>query len=130
MFRGRIKYDDGDKLPFASILEAPIPLEVVQSRGDNDKSTGGWELLIQGFVDDDKRHPTDPAHHLMAEVKAVLVKDKRADRAKNMLGMRGRVFEMYIGQGAVRPPDEASDKAFFWLTLTLNMAEDLADPYY
>lgn len=130
VFRGRIRYGDDDPIPMISILEAPIPLDVPQPKADARMAIGRWELLVQGFVDDDKRNPTDPGHHLMAEVKSVIVKDKLINGGTNMLNMGGRVFEMYIGQGAVRPPDEASDKAFFWLTLTLHIGEDLEDPYY
>lgn len=130
VFRGRIRYGDDDPIPMISILEAPIPLDVPQPKADAKKAIGRWELLIQGFVDDDKRNPTDPGHHLMAEVKSIIVKNKLALNGTNMLNLGGRVFEMYIGQGAVRPPDEASDKAFFWLTLTVNIGEDLEDPYY
>lgn len=129
VFRGRIRYGDNDPIPMISILEAPIPLDVVQSRGANSSSTGVWELLVQGFVPDDSVNPTDPAHHLMAEVKSVLAKEKIRDRGHNMLGLSGRVVEMEIGQGSVRPPDEATDKAFFWLTLSLRIGEDLLDPY-
>lgn len=131
VFRGRVRYGPKDPLPMLSILEAPIPLDVIQSRGANPNSSGPWELLIQGFVKDDSKNPSDPAHHLMAEVKAVLALEKlrRNDRQPDMFGLGGRVLEMQIGQGSVRPPDEVSDKAFFWLTLTLRIAETLDKPY-
>ena len=127
--RGRIIFGPKDPLPMISILEAPIPLEVMRATGENVASAGGWELLIQGFVKDDFDHPTDPAHHLMAEVKAQLVKEKQRDRGRNAFGLNGRVAEMFIGQGSVRPADEANAKAFFWLTLTLIVGEYLDDPY-
>ncbi|MEN3144652.1 hypothetical protein ABDF71_21920 [Ochrobactrum sp. WV_118_8] len=131
VFRGRVRYGPRDPIPMLSILEAPIPLDVIQSRGANPNSSGPWELLIQGFVKDDPKNPSDPAHHLMAEVKAVLALEKlrRNDREPNIFGLGGRVMEMQIGQGSVRPPDEVSDKAFFWLTLTLRIAETLDKPY-
>lgn len=127
--RGRLTFGPKDPLPMISILEAPIPLEVSRTRGDNVSSAGPWELLIQGFVKDDFDHPSDPAHHLMAEVKAHLVKEKQRERGHNALSMQGRIADMYIGQGSVRPPDEVSNKAFFWLTLTLHIGEYLDDPY-
>lgn len=130
VFRGRVRYDRDDPIPMVSILEAPIPQEAIKSSGDNPYSSGKWELLIQGFVSDDKDNPSDPAHHLMAEVKAALVAVKRLDKGNNMLGMDGRVMEMDIGQGSVRPPDDATNEVFFWLTLRLQVAEALADPYY
>lgn len=129
VFRGRVRFDPSDPIPMVSLLEAPIPAEVSESRGDNTKSAGSWELLIQGFADDDRQNPSDPAHHLMAEVKAVLVKDKRRDRGNNMLGMGGRVYEMSVGQGSVRPPDDPTNEAFFWLTLRVRIAEELEEPY-
>lgn len=129
VFRGRIRYDQNDPIPMVSILEAPIPAEVAQTRGDHHGSTGPWELLIQGFADDDRQNPSDPAHHLMAEVKAVLIKEKKRDRGNNILEMDGRVMEMFLGQGSVRPPEDTTADAFFWLTLTLRLAETLEEPY-
>lgn len=129
VFRGRLKYGPKDPIPMISILEAPIPQEPNVARGENVGSTGPWEILIQGFVDDDHNNPTDPAHILMAEVKKRLAENKREDRGHNMLGMGGRVTDMHIGQGSVRPPDEVNDRAFFWLTLTLRVAEELDKPY-
>jgi hypothetical protein len=129
VFRGRIKYGEDDPLPMISILEAPIPADPIETRGQNHMSSGAWELLIQGFVEDDDIHPTDPAQCFMAEVKAALVAEKERDRGNNILGMQGRISEMYIGQGSVRPADEASDKGFFWLTLTLRVVDNLRSPY-
>lgn len=129
VFRGRIKFGKNDPLPMISILEAPIPLEAIRTAREYEMSSGPWELLIQGFVDDDIDNPSDPAHHLMAEVKSVLVKDKRKERGNNILSMGGRVVEMTIGQGSVRPADEASDKGFFWLTLTIRVVENIEEPY-
>lgn len=130
VFRGRIRFGHGDGLPLISILEPPIPLETLVGRNTNVNQAGPWELLIQGFVDDDKDHPSDPAHRLMAEVKAKLVAEKRKEQGFNIFGMGNRVHELLLGQGSVRPPDEASDKAFFWLTLTLHLVENLEDPYH
>lgn len=129
VFRGRLKYGAKDPIPMISILEAPIPQEPNVARGENTKSTGPWEILIQGFVDDDPVNPTDPAHLLMAAVKTVLVEEKRRDRGNNMFNLSNRVFEMHVGQGSVRPSDEVNDRAFFWLVLSLRVSEDLEKPY-
>lgn len=129
VFRGRLVFGDDEPLPMISVLEPPIPIEVLMSKGPNPNSTGRWELLIQGFVRDDPANPTDPAHILMAETKAVLVKEKRRDRGGNILGMNRNVVEMHIGQGTARPADDVSDRAFFWLLLTLQIVENLEDPY-
>jgi len=129
VFRGRSVYGDDDPVPMVSILEPPIPLDAVFAQGQNPNSVGNWELLLQGFVKDDRKNPTDPAHHLMADVKKHLVFEKQRDRGNNIFGLGGRVTEIFIGQGSVRPPDTMSNKAFFWLILTLGLAEKLDNPY-
>lgn len=128
-FRGRAAYGTDDPIPMLSILEAPIPAEELKARGNHEASIASWELLVQGFCEDDHINPSDPAHHLMAEVKAALIQEKRRDRGNNILSMDGRVVEMWVGQGTVRPPEDPSSTAFFWLTLTLRIAEDLSQPY-
>lgn len=127
--RGRIAFGDDEPLPLVSVLEPPIPLDVLLITGDNTSSSGDWELLVQGFVVDDEQNPSDPAHQLMAEVKMRLITEQRRDNGNNKLGMKGKVMEMNIGQGAVRPADETSSKCFFWLILRLKLVEDLSNPY-
>lgn len=129
VFRGRGRFGDDDPVPMVSILEAPIPQEGIETGGAKGGASGLWEILVQGFVEDDRQNPSDPAHHLMAEVKAVLVASKMKDRGHNALDLGGRVVEMFVGQGTVRPPDDPSSEVFFWLTLTLRLGEDLENPY-
>lgn len=141
VFRGRIWYGDDDPLPMVSILEDPLPNNQSQSgqgaHGDGTDSHGSWTLLVQGFAVDDKKNPTDPAHYLMADVKKCLVQQrKRKTRSAhgageyNPFGMGGVVENITIGAGVVRPPDyDVSAKAYFWLTLTITITEDLEDPY-
>lgn len=129
VFRGRVVYGDNDPIPMISLLEPPIPLETMISRADNPHSAGKWELLVQGFVHDDDQNPTDPAHMLMAEAKHFLNIEKKRERGNNPFGLGGMVTSVSIGQGSVRPPDEVSNKAFFWLVLTLGIVENLDDPY-
>ena len=139
VFRGRSIYGDGDPLPMVSILGPPIPLETLHGRGDNPNSTGDWELLIQGFVDDDRENPSDPAHRLMAEVKKVIIDEKKRNGGFDILGLGpksegnpntgNRVIDLHIGQGSVRPSDEVSARAYFWLMLTVKLAENQSDPY-
>lgn len=127
--RGIIVFGEDEKPPLVTLLEAPIPADVLQSGGPNPNSTGLWEILVQGFVKDDPDHPSDMAHVLMAEVKAALTKSKRQERGRDILGMKGRVMEMYIGQGSVRPEDGTST-TFFWFTASLRLVENLEDPYF
>lgn len=129
VFRGRDIFGDSDPLPMVSILEAIEEQAQVPAPLAGPTSTGPWELLIQGFVEDDFQHPTDPAHRLMAEVKKRLVQERVRDRQYNILGMDGKVTDLKISHGVVRPPDEVSGKAYFWLRLTLVVVENLLDPY-
>ncbi len=129
VFRGRVIFGDSDPLPMLSILEAPIPLDQVPSPPDSTASTGRWELLVQGFVDDDPLNPTDPAQWLMAQTKVALATERRKARDFNLFDMGKHVTNMWIGAGICRPPDEISAKAYFWLNVTLELVEDLADPF-
>lgn len=134
VFRGRIIFGTTDPLPMLSILEVPIPLDQLPPPGDAPMSTGRWELMVQGWVKDDKLNPTDPAHVLMADVKQRLALEmKKANYigadSRGILGLGRQVTKLYIGPGVVRPPDEVSAKAYFWLTITLDLAEDLEHPY-
>lgn len=129
VFRGRVIFGDKDPLPMVSILEVPVPLDQMGSEADNTHNAGKWELMIQGFVKDDKLHPTDPGHYLMADVKKVLAKYKKTDRGFKVLGFVKHVTGIQVGAGVVRPPDEISSKAYFWLSVTLDITENWEEPY-
>jgi len=133
VFRGRAVFGDDDPIPMLSILEVPIPLDQRGSPIDSELSHGSWELMIQGWVKDDKQNPTDPAHPLLADVKKRLAIERaKANEMDNpedgIFGLGDHVTGLRIGPGVVRPPDQLSAKAYFWLTITLDLAEDLADP--
>jgi hypothetical protein len=131
VFRGRALFGEGDPIPMLSILEVPIPVD--QQGVSGSQSKGDWELMIQGFAEDDRDNPTDPAHVMLADVKMLLGLEKKSENWDNpqhgIFGLGGIVDKMYIGSGVVRPADEISAKAYFWLTITLGIVEDLADPY-
>lgn len=129
VFRGRTVFGDDDPEVMLSILEAPIPVDQVGSAPDNTASTGDWELLVQGFVQDDFNHPTDPAHFLMAATKVRLAYEKARNRDFDILGLGNHVTDLRFGAGVVRPPDEISSKAYFWLNVTLEIVEDLSKPF-
>lgn len=131
VYRGRTMFGDADELPLVSILEAPIPLEQIESPESHTANFGDWDLLIQGFVKDDPKNPTDPAHVLMADVKRALAKERKKlnNGNNNILGMAGKVDRLEIGAGVVRPADEISAVAYFWLRVTLKIVEDNENPY-
>ena len=127
--RGRIIFGEGDPLPMLSILEVPIPLDQEPAGTESPYSRGTWELLIQGFATDDPDNPTDPAHILMAAAKKELALARRANRDYKLLGLGDHVTDMRVGAGVVRPPDDISAKAYFWLNVSLDLVEDLSDPF-
>lgn len=132
--RGRGVYGDETAIPCLSILEAPIPLDQLPSAKDNVSQSGPWELVIQGWVKDDKANPTDPAHVLLADVKRRLALERSKavnwdDPEDGIFGLGRAVDQLYIGPGVVRPPEEISSKAYFWLTITLDIVEDMTKPY-
>lgn len=133
VFRGRAVYGDSDPIPMLSILEVPIPIELPPSPGNSTYSQGAWELMVQGFAEDDRDNPTDPAHIMLADVKKRLAIERKKRSARptsgGLLGLGRCVTDLSIGPGVVRPPDEVSAKAYFWLTIQLELAEDLEDPY-
>lgn len=133
VFRGRLYYGDETPIPMVSILEVPIPLDQIPAPHTSTTQSGQWELIIQGFVDDDRENPTDPAHVFMADVKKRLAMERKKAASHKpedgILGLGNAVINMYIGAGVVRPPDDVSAKAYFWLTITLDLAEDMEEPY-
>lgn len=133
VFRGRIVFGSETPLPSLAILEVPIPIDQLPSPSASPSTVGPWEIMIQGWVEDDRVNPTDPAHVLMADVKRRLAKERmRMDWDKpedGIFGLGRNVTGMYIGAGVVRPPEEVSAKAYFWLTITLDLVEDLENPY-
>ena len=131
VFRGRLLFDNDDPVPMLSILEAPVPLDKLAPPKGSPKDSGEWELLIQGFADDDRENPTDPAHLLMADVKRVLVRERALLGGEFVtvgpFGMGNAISSLSIGQGVVRPPEEhISAKAYFWLGVKLRIVENLA----
>lgn len=132
VFRGRILFGEETPVPFLAILEPPVPVDQQLSPPGSDSTSGFWDLMIQGFVEDDKDNPTDPAHILSAAVRHVLAKHREDDqRLFGYFDMGSRdnvVEEIIIGEPKVRPSDDTSAKAYFWLPVTLKVVETLVDP--
>jgi hypothetical protein len=133
VFRGRSMYGEGDPVPMVSILESPNNDDSLLPSSGGASSVVRWNLLVQGFVDDDRHHPSDPAHFLMADVKRALQAERKrggGPRPPDILSMGPRITELLISPGVVRPADEhVSDKANFWLPVTIVFAENMDDPY-
>jgi len=129
VFRGRVVFGDKDPLPMVSLLEAVLPGEQYPGAPDNPNRHGPWDLMVQGFVDDDFDNPTDPAQFLLADVvRRLALERNNVYRGTGIFGFQN-ITRLDLGVGVVRPPDEISAKAYFWLPITLILAEDLTDPY-
>ncbi len=138
VFRGRGWFGEDDLLPMVSVLEGVNPADEVDEQ-PIDTTTGefDWPLLVQGFVDDDPENPTDPAYRLLADVRQRLAVE-RARKASGThqpdpfgLGLAGRnrIVSISIGPGVVRPADDVSSKAYFWLTVVLRIVDNASTPY-
>lgn len=136
VFRGRTVYGESDPLPLISILEPPLPIDQLRSPEQSTASSGEWDIMIQGFVKDDPENPTDPAHLLMADVRKALAQERKKRARRNMPRIfnldpesKHLVEDVFVGPGVVRPADDISAVAYFWLTITLRLVEDLESPY-
>jgi hypothetical protein len=142
VFRGRTEFGDGDPLPMLSILDGKEPGDVERPNADDsNEAVTTWSLVLQGFVEDDHRNPTDPAEQLLAATKQRLGEERARQHQgwPSPLGMGVRevpedspnnVISLNFGFGVARPPDEfVSDKAYFWLPVTIELSEDHSRPF-
>lgn len=126
VFRGISVYGDDAPLPMVSILEPPEPSESLETDNPKPIAAGIYELLVGGFCEDDEANPTDPAHILAANVRRVLAIERKRG---NTTQLGGLAMIKTIGSPVVRPPDEISAKAYFWMRLSLSIVEDLENPF-
>lgn len=136
VFRGRSEIGASDPKPCIVILEAPQPINGIPADTNQTVRKEEWRLLVQGFVQDDKTNPSDPAYALKAIV------EQRLSRLSAVSGSTGDpvfpedyllgrlVVNVVIGQGVVRPPTkEVSPTAFFYIPLTVELKTDITNPY-
>lgn len=133
VYRGRTLFGEDDPLPMVSILEEPIAPETDLAPLAGTSGQGPYDLMVQGFVDDDRKNPTDPAHMLMADVKMRLIALKQdenlPDRVFRFGPKANTVVSVSFGGGVVRPADEVSAVAYFWLRVSFDLAEDHLNPF-
>lgn len=129
VFRGRFWFGDNDPLPLVSLLQTPLqPEDMATKSPGNPNKLSEIEFVIQGWVRDDRANPTDPAEYLLADVEKRLAQVRQEYIDGPVLGFKS-VTELWIGEGVVRPPDDISAKAYFWLPIKIKVARNLADPY-
>jgi hypothetical protein len=133
-FRGKL--EGGEEMPdlFGSILEMPrTPQPAIAGEGSVRSSK--WQLLIQGFVPDDKLHPTDPAYDIGGKIEQRLVRVIELDdggdgKYPEHFRLAGLINDLIIGEGIVRPPQQGiSSQAFYYLPVTVDLTTNLANPY-
>lgn len=142
VYRGRGVFGDDDPLPMVSILQPPAPADPSDSPIGSSDQEDHFVLMLQGFVADDPFNPTDPAEILLADVRQCLAAERataRSGRNTNLFslgtsapsfGQNGSVvIDFTVGTGLVRPSDHVSVHAYFWLLITIKIAENLQLPY-
>lgn len=133
VLRGRTIFGDDDPLPMISILEEPIAPESDLAPSDGTTAYASYDLMVQGFVKDNYKHPTDNAHYLLGDVKKRLIslkeEEKRDDRVFRFGAKANTVTEVSFGGGVVRPADEVSAVAYFWLRVSFQLCEDHLNPF-
>lgn len=129
VWRGRVNFSASELAsgPQVSIIEALNPDRDMKEAGWQPTNKDGWILLLQGIAPDDRDNPTDPAHQLMGAVKKALAGIAVPNHPRYMLG--GLVAGFSMEPGTVRPPDEASAMAYFYLRVRLTVVEHLPDPF-
>lgn len=130
VFRGQARFGGDQPLPFVSILESlrpdPRPVGAGSERLLREEI---WELLIQGWVDEDRELPTDQLYQLKGAVEKrlaeILVEGSPVYRLGGNL-----IAGLRIGPGVVRAatPQVGGAEAFY-LPLFVTFVMNLTDPY-
>lgn len=131
--RGRRDFGElsGADLPFVTILQNPLTTgdPVTFGGAGNTVVAYPFNLQINGFAEQDPRHPSDPADRLMADVALCLARAAQDVReGRKFLGFRA-VGEVQILERTATAPLEGSSVCDFVLELRLVLTEDLLNPF-
>lgn len=138
VYRGRMWFGESDPLPMLSILEPDEAPDYFAEEPDGSDGSGcyDWAINVQGFVRDDPNNPTDPAYVLLADVRQKLAREaerRTADHDPEIFGLSydgsNRIEKLRFGTGTVRPADDVSAFAWFWLPVWIRISEDASAPY-
>lgn len=133
-YRNKKNFGNEMRLPSVAILENFNPdREAALIGGMNDtKQTYDQIYLINGWADDSdsgQDEHGDQAHRLLGDVKKAL--GKLITRTAERDGYFGNLgVALGIEPGVVRPPDEQSSKAYFWMRIRIKIVEKVGDPYW
>ncbi|MDC8457823.1 hypothetical protein [Marinobacter sp. DS40M6] len=129
VWRGRNRPAQESHQPFLILFEMPPEFE---ERADRQVQKMPWYIGIQGYVEPDKTHPTDPAHQFMAAIKqqiGKLLDDGGAQSPPPEYMLNDLVEDIRLDGGMCFEPDETTNCCFFAMKLTLTVVENLGDPY-
>lgn len=134
VFRGVAMFGANTPLPCLSILEGKasdygnFADELQTVRLDS------WLLLVQGWVNDDVRNPTDPGYYLAADVTRrlsdiIALNEHGKPKYSGVYLLNGLISSLTVAAPIVRPPeDNLSTKAFFYLPIQVGLKSDLTKP--
>jgi hypothetical protein len=129
VFRGRTKFGDDEVLPFIAILESLRPdQQPIPAGAGGYRRTDDWEILVQGWLDENRAFPTDDLYNLKASVEKRLQEVNTEGSPVYLFG--GLIIKMRIGPGVViaATPQVGGAEAFY-LPLLVTYAINLADPF-
>lgn len=141
VYRGRAWFGDNDPLPMVSVLEGVNPAdEVAEPPASTPVAEYSWDILLQGWVTDDPLNPTDPAYLLLADVRQCLAAQAKRTlpndpTERDIFGLkaegasRNEITGLRFGAGVVRPADDVSSTAWFWLSVQVRVVDHAALPY-
>ena len=133
VYRGRNVFGQQTKPPYIAILERNLQPDHFITPIKDAKGYTDYQLIIQGFLPDDKDCPTDIGHVLMGDVKmrlAMLKFDETNPDKLFRFGNRGNHAEKITWDGGVvRPPEELNPCVCFYLRVSLKLIEDDMIPF-
>lgn len=130
VFRGRSDFGSETTWPFIGIFEVRPDDNV--NRADSSVQKDLWVLGIQGVIKSDTKHPTDPAQNLLADIRKAIGQVLKPDTPvnRNPLHMFGDlVVDMTVDGGVTFNPEELQGAAVCVLKVSIDLTEDLENPY-
>ncbi len=138
---GVAEFGDDMVTPFLSILESPAS-DLGMFAGNMTNRNEEWTLLVQGWIDSEFKYPdsdvdnpTRNAYYLAADVEKCLSQalavrpDRGTPQYPQFYRLGGLVNDMSVAPPVVRPPDNASPKAWFYMAIRLELSTNIHDPY-
>jgi len=132
VYRGKKNFGREIELPAVVVLENFNPDRAPETVGGvvGTKQKYDQVYLLNGWAagSGDDEGDEDAAHRLLGDVKKAFGK---LLVPRNQSGFfDGLASALYIEPGVVRPPDEQSEKAYFWMRVRLEIVEKVGDPYW